>query len=286
MLAQFIRDLHERGAHVKQTLKGILSNGSRMEEEAICQKIWGTAWQNFTAAVAADRLKKTTGAISTVVKPEATVEDVKPDSQPAEEPKVVKEREELGIRKEAEIIAKNIYKEHVLTVVAESKNHELLYTQLCSSAKVNPDTQGRFLGLFVPRSHSECSPYQNRNPYAIDAPIDEEELKVLLNLMVKMIRPSQDFAIVFEGRGFNNRRIVTNAMEATKLQIREIVLQYEAAGLSELYSSGQSAKSPRKRRRKGRFMDSGSREALYVLWKGNRPQGCEKLGSLSDDRHH
>ena len=91
-----------------------------------------------------------------------------------------------------------------------------------------------------------------------------------------MIRTSKDFAIVFEGRGFHNRRIVTNAIDLTKLQVREIVLQYEAVGLSELYASGQNAKS-RKRRRKGRFMDSGSRETMYVLWKGSRPRGCEKL---------
>ena len=206
-LAKFIRELHDRPPHLLCTVKAILSNAS---------KIWPTAWKNFTEAVAADALKKKVGAISIVAKPEATVDDVKPEPQPVEDPKVVRAREELGIRKELETIAKNIYNENVLTVVGESKTHESIYNQLASTAKINLAEKGRFLGLFLPRSHSECSPYQNRNPYAIDAPIDQE-LTVFLNLMVRMIRP------------------------------------------------------------KARFMDSGSRETMYVLWKGSRPRGCEKL---------
>ena len=129
--------------------------------------------KNFTEAVAADALKKKVGAISIVAKPEATVDDVKPEPQPVEDPKVVRAREELGIRKELETIAKNIYNENVLTVVGESKTHESIYNQLASTAKINLAEKGRFLGLFLPRSHSECSPYQNRNPYATDAPIDQ-----------------------------------------------------------------------------------------------------------------
>ena len=86
----------------------------------------GTGLENFTEAVAADALKKKVGAISIVPKPDATVDDVKPEPQPVEDPKVVRAREELGIRKELETIAKNIYNEN-----------------LALTAKVNPVEKGR-----------------------------------------------------------------------------------------------------------------------------------------------
>jgi hypothetical protein len=278
--ADLMRLVHVRATGFVQQLKGMLASppAGGIEWADVFKAASAEGWAAFLEATQA---RQSAGARETVncealaiaasaADGQASVEDALAVNA-EEDLKQVKANLMADARKEADVrLAAHV----VPLTSALAAAPDVAIT--CVRTAEHLMNRGRMMGLFYCRADSVFQPYPGQNYYAAEAPVSESSLISFISIMQAIMKPSEDFCVVFEGKHLSNKPKVAQLLMATKWVLHPITLHYDKAQAERLFQSGatSAAKYGSRRRSKG-FASLGLAETMWVCWRGKRPRNWE-----------